>query len=316
MISAKMKNRKKNCGVYFEKHHIVPNFMFENRKGRKGPKGYIKGDPDSIDNIVLLTPREHFLAHILLCKIYQGTIYEFKAKKSLVWFYTKMESTTHKRNDWYKLSKTKKYQRYRECSLDALSKEMKGKIIAKDAVSGELVGKVPVDHPKVKSGDWVHHSTGRKAGESERKKLRERNAGMKNPNARPDITNKVLIDTIMRYIEINNLYGCHIISKEAIHYLSDVLGCSIAIIRNRFGNFEKFIKETNKTIAGSNKDIVKYNPYYRSEERNELNSELSKKYCWVTNGENNIRILKDDLKEFIKVNKHYRRGRVIINDKN
>lgn len=35
-----------------------------------------------------------------------------------------------------------------------------GMMSVKDAVTGELVGNCPIDHPKVIAGDWVHHSTG------------------------------------------------------------------------------------------------------------------------------------------------------------
>lgn len=41
--------------TYSEKHHIIPRCM---------------GGDDSKDNLVQLTPEEHFLAHKLLCKIY------------------------------------------------------------------------------------------------------------------------------------------------------------------------------------------------------------------------------------------------------
>ena len=34
VTSAQLENRQKNCGVYFESHHIVPDFMFKNRKRR------------------------------------------------------------------------------------------------------------------------------------------------------------------------------------------------------------------------------------------------------------------------------------------
>lgn len=59
------KNRKKpKC--YCEKHHIVPKSM---------------GGDDSKENLVILTAREHFLAHWLLKKIYNNkeTIYAFHA---------------------------------------------------------------------------------------------------------------------------------------------------------------------------------------------------------------------------------------------
>lgn len=42
---------------YVEKHHIVPRCM---------------GGTDEKENIVSLTPEEHFVCHLLLCKIYPG----------------------------------------------------------------------------------------------------------------------------------------------------------------------------------------------------------------------------------------------------
>lgn len=58
-----------NRYVYYEKHHIIPECFFINRK-RKGTRGYLDGNPDAKVNLVLLTPEEHFLAHQLLVKIY------------------------------------------------------------------------------------------------------------------------------------------------------------------------------------------------------------------------------------------------------
>ena len=47
---------KRNLGEYYEKHHIIPRCM--------------NGD-DSEENITTLTYREHFIAHLLLTKIYK-----------------------------------------------------------------------------------------------------------------------------------------------------------------------------------------------------------------------------------------------------
>ena len=44
-------------GIYLEKHHITPKCLGGNNKE---------------DNLVKLTPREHFIAHILLSKIHKG----------------------------------------------------------------------------------------------------------------------------------------------------------------------------------------------------------------------------------------------------
>ncbi len=49
--------------VYYEKHHITPKCV---------------GGDNSPENLVLLTAREHFLAHYLLLKIYKGTKFEYR----------------------------------------------------------------------------------------------------------------------------------------------------------------------------------------------------------------------------------------------
>lgn len=48
-------SRFKGEGVYYERHHIVPRSM---------------GGSDDPDNLILLTGREHYIAHLLLWKIY------------------------------------------------------------------------------------------------------------------------------------------------------------------------------------------------------------------------------------------------------
>jgi len=54
---AKSENRKKYSGIYYEKHHILPKC--------------INGTDDK-ENLVLLTAKEHFIAHKLLTYIYLG----------------------------------------------------------------------------------------------------------------------------------------------------------------------------------------------------------------------------------------------------
>lgn len=51
------KNRILSDNVYIEKHHIIPRSL---------------GGNDSDSNIVLLTAREHFIAHLLLVKMFVG----------------------------------------------------------------------------------------------------------------------------------------------------------------------------------------------------------------------------------------------------
>ncbi len=56
----RVKRRKSDPNyVYYEEHHILPKSIFPEKK-------------DDADNKVLLTAREHYLAHYLLCKIYNS----------------------------------------------------------------------------------------------------------------------------------------------------------------------------------------------------------------------------------------------------
>jgi hypothetical protein len=58
---AKSENRVKGKGVYYEAHHIIPK-----SHGGDGLVSQYKWHP----NVVLLTAKEHFLAHRLLCRIF------------------------------------------------------------------------------------------------------------------------------------------------------------------------------------------------------------------------------------------------------
>lgn len=57
ILKAKSENRKKNKKIYYEKHHIIPKSL---------------GGKDTKDNLILLTAKEHYLAHLLLLEQYTG----------------------------------------------------------------------------------------------------------------------------------------------------------------------------------------------------------------------------------------------------
>lgn len=59
--------REKIKGVYYEKHHITPKCM---------------GGNNSISNITILTAREHFIVHRLLCKMHGNASQAIKCKLS------------------------------------------------------------------------------------------------------------------------------------------------------------------------------------------------------------------------------------------
>ena len=56
ILKAQYENRKKNKSNYFENHHIIPRCI---------------GGSDDKENLVLLTAKEHFICHRLLCEIYE-----------------------------------------------------------------------------------------------------------------------------------------------------------------------------------------------------------------------------------------------------
>ena len=60
-----------NSNGYTEKHHIIPESFYKNR-ARKGPAGWLDGNPNDIVNFVNLTAKEHWVCHLLLCKMTTG----------------------------------------------------------------------------------------------------------------------------------------------------------------------------------------------------------------------------------------------------
>lgn len=110
----KTKNRKKlnkkdKEYVYYENHHIIPRCMGGNNDDK---------------NLVLLTAREHFLAHYLLVKIYKNT--EYYGKLSLAFF-----QFTYRKNKNGQQSRIYNSKLYDYCrkNLDlSLSEDRKNKI--------------------------------------------------------------------------------------------------------------------------------------------------------------------------------------------
>lgn len=60
--STKSKNRSRKDNILYENHHILPRCMNGN---------------NNAENLVLLTPKEHFVAHHLLCKMYNSELLNF-----------------------------------------------------------------------------------------------------------------------------------------------------------------------------------------------------------------------------------------------
>lgn len=59
----------KNKDKYIEKHHIIPRCM---------------NGTNDFSNLIYLTPKEHYIAHLLLYKIYENTDYKYNLLKALL----------------------------------------------------------------------------------------------------------------------------------------------------------------------------------------------------------------------------------------
>ena len=76
---AKTLSRQTGDGEYYEAHHILP---------------YSLGGDNSKENIVLLTAREHYLAHYLLVKITKGS-----DRKKMIWAFHRMQYSDASREE-------------------------------------------------------------------------------------------------------------------------------------------------------------------------------------------------------------------------
>lgn len=68
IASRKALTRRKGEGLYLEEHHIIPKCF---------------GGSDYSENLVLLTAREHFVAHLLLVKMFTGKKYHQMANAAM-----------------------------------------------------------------------------------------------------------------------------------------------------------------------------------------------------------------------------------------
>lgn len=260
VLRAKSEKRQKGFGIYFEKHHVIPNFMFTDRKGRQGQKGHLSGDCDSSENLVLLTAREHFICHVLLVKIHKGSRYETSAKKSLVWFFTSIEDSEHTRNEWFIESSSKKFARCREMAISGMRDSMVGTMLVKDSVTGDKIGRVSTNHPNVVSGLWVHWSKGRKYSEAQLINHSKAHSGMGNPRARPDITPEIILQSVCSGIVEMGCCGQRLKKPDIEKILKLKLQVSAIMIRSRFESFDKFINQLIDYMKSVDLEPINYFP--------------------------------------------------------
>ena len=126
------KARSRDATGYIERHHVIPRCM---------------GGSDSADNLVSLTPEEHFVAHLLLAKIFAGNVKVLHAAMAMqmVNRETQRREVNNKRYGWLR-------KRFSEARR----------------------GHVVSDETRNKIGAAL---TGRRLPDEQRRKLREANIG-------------------------------------------------------------------------------------------------------------------------------------------
>lgn len=198
------KMRSKGAGCYLEKHHIIPIFFFkESKRKHRYSDGIFEGDGENIANLTYLTPREHFIAHVILAKIWSNTKWYHRCRSSLLMFFNYNSDSNHKRSNYFNPGYSKKYQKYRQDAIESISKIRKGTMPAKDSITNEIVGSVPVDHPNVLSGKWVHHSKNVKHSDARRKITSNISKGLSNSNSK--YSDSELVDSYIKCCKNSNL---------------------------------------------------------------------------------------------------------------
>ena len=100
-------NREKSSGDYYEKHHIIPRSL---------------GGSDEEENLVLLTAREHFIAHLLLTKFTEG-----KDRSKMVYALWRMVNS--QQGKIYKIN-SRLYETIKIELSKVVSKQMKGRVVS------------------------------------------------------------------------------------------------------------------------------------------------------------------------------------------
>lgn len=178
IFRAKAEKREKGTGIYYERHHIIPKW----KNGTEDP-----------DNLVLLTAREHYIAHKLLCELYPADQQAFYT----IWRMMHPQTKKHSRD--YLISSLE-YQYYREEYVKRMSQRNSGtgnpmygvKLVpwnkgkktgphseeTKQKIGNAHRGKLISDETKRKLSIA---NTGKTRSDETRKKIREANKGKSKP---------------------------------------------------------------------------------------------------------------------------------------
>ena len=97
LIIDNAKSRINKPKIYLENHHIIPESFFINRS-RKGPTGWVEGNPEDKTNKVKLTAHEHYVCHLLLLRMTEG-----RARSKMANALNRI-ATKNKKNEKFKIT--------------------------------------------------------------------------------------------------------------------------------------------------------------------------------------------------------------------
>ena len=116
ILKAQRENRVKQSSIYYEAHHIVPECM-----GGEGKTTQWKNHP----NIILLTAKEHFVCHRLLCKIHP-------TEDKLIYAFWRMSNQKNQHQKSRHTPSGRAYSEARELYSKVVSNAMKDRIVSKE----------------------------------------------------------------------------------------------------------------------------------------------------------------------------------------
>lgn len=153
--NAKSNERKKNGGIYYEEHHIVPKCM---------------GGKNEETNLVLLTGREHFIVHRLLAKLFPDSTVTYAPWKM---------ACTDKNDKYLVTSRTYEYLRKEHAKrLGSPEQRLKKSIAGKGRKQTEEHKQARAKARKENGRSWFSEETKKKMSEAWQKR---RENGTANP---------------------------------------------------------------------------------------------------------------------------------------
>ena len=159
--NAILSDRIKGCGVYYEKHHVIPKSFFDDIS-----------EANYEENLVLLTAREHYICHLLLTRM---CVHKSHHEK-MIHAYNMMCNSSNSEENFIKYN-SKTYQLLREEHAKICGDIWRGRNHSEDSrekMSKSHTGKILTDEHKKNIGIA---QIGKILSKESRRKISESNMG-------------------------------------------------------------------------------------------------------------------------------------------